>query len=71
MLAVGADRIEIDGFHHFGDPEAYRRDRRKDLLLQTQGLLVIRAPAEDVMRVLRPAIAEVCRALTYRRGDAP
>jgi hypothetical protein len=65
------DRIEIAGFHHFGDPEAYRRDRRKDLLLLTQGLLVIRILAADVMRDPRPAIAEVWRALTCRGGGAP
>jgi very-short-patch-repair endonuclease len=58
--------IEIDGYHHFGDLDAYRRDRRKDLLLQTQGLLVIRVLAEDVMRDPRPAITEVCRAIAAR-----
>ena len=62
--------IEIDGYYHFNDPESYRRDRRKDLLLQTQGLLVIRLLAEDVMRDPRPAVGMVCQALAYRRsGD--
>lgn len=58
--------IEIDGYHHFTDLDAYRRDRKKDLLLQTQGLLVIRVLAEDVMRDARPAVTMVCQALASR-----
>jgi very-short-patch-repair endonuclease len=57
---------EIDGYYHFGDLDAYRRDRRKDLLLQTQGFVVIRVLAEDVMRDARPAVNAVCQALAYR-----
>lgn len=60
--------VEIDGVHHFADPNCYRRDRRKDLLLQTQGLLVIRVLAEDVLADPREAVNDVCRALAYRRG---
>lgn len=60
--------IEIDGIHHFADPSCYRRDRRKDLLLQTQGLLVVRVLAEDVLTDPRDAITAVCQALAYRRG---
>lgn len=59
--------IEIDGYHHFNDAAAYRRDRRKDLLLQTQGLLVLRFLAEDVMRDPRDAVSTVVQALAYRR----
>jgi hypothetical protein len=61
--------IEIDGVHHFADPECYRRDRRKDLLLQTQGFVVVRLLAEDVMRDVRSAVSAVCQALAYRWGD--
>jgi hypothetical protein len=61
--------IEIDGVHHFADPECYRRDRRKDLLLQTQGFVVVRLLAEDVMRDVRSAVSAVCQALAYRRGE--
>jgi len=60
--------IEIDGFHHFADPDCYRRDRRKDLLMQTQGLLVIRLLAEDVVRDVRASVNVVCQALAYRMG---
>lgn len=58
--------IEIDGYYHFGDLDAYRRDRRKDLVLQTQGFVVIRVLAEDVMRDARPAVTAVCQALASR-----
>jgi very-short-patch-repair endonuclease len=59
--------IEIDGVHHFADLECYRRDRRKDLLLQTQGFVVVRLLAEDVVRDVRAAVNTVCQALAYRR----
>jgi very-short-patch-repair endonuclease len=70
-LLSRADRIaiEIDGVHHFADPDCYRRDRRKDLLLQTQGLLVIRLLAEDVLRDPRDGVNVVCQGLAYRLGD--
>ncbi len=41
--------IEIDGYHHFRDAEAYRRDRRKDRLLQRQGYFVARFLADDIV----------------------
>ena len=67
-LLARAERIaiEIDGVHHFADPACYRRDRRKDLLLQRCGLVVIRVLAEDVVRDPRPAVGMVCEALAYR-----
>jgi len=58
--------IEIDGYRHFGDFDCYR-DRRKDLLLQTQGLVVIRVLAEDAVSDPRPTILQVCEALAYRQ----
>jgi very-short-patch-repair endonuclease len=58
--------IEIDGVHHFADLDCYRRDRRKDLLLQTQGFVVVRLLAEDVMRDVRSAVNAVCQVLAYR-----
>jgi very-short-patch-repair endonuclease len=58
--------IEIDGFHHFGDLDCYRRDRRKDLLLQTQGFVVVRLLAEDVVRDVRSAVTAVNQVLAYR-----
>jgi very-short-patch-repair endonuclease len=61
--------IEIDGVHHFADLERYRRDRRKDLLLQTHGFVVVRLLAEDVVRDVRAAVTVVSQALAYRLGE--
>lgn len=58
--------VEIDGYHHFHDADAYRRDRRKDLLLQSQGLIVIRVLADDVMRDPIAAVNLVCQAIACR-----
>jgi very-short-patch-repair endonuclease len=67
-LLSRADRIaiEIDGVHHFADLDHYRRDRRKDLVLQTHGFIVVRLLAEDVMRDVRSAVNAVCQVLAYR-----
>ena len=40
--------VELDGPQHLADPEAYRRDRRKDAALQEHGYFVLRFLAEDV-----------------------
>jgi len=54
--------IEIDGYYHFRDMEAYRRDRRKDLALQRKGYWVLRFLAEDVVarfQEIRDTLLEV------------
>lgn len=56
--------IEIDGPSHFEDREAYRRDRRKDMLLQENGYFVIRFLAEDVVGRLGDVVAVVIRCLS-------
>lgn len=61
--------IELDGYHHFSDLDRYRRDRKKDLLLQSQGLLVLRFLAEDVMRDPVACVTAVCQALAVRQGN--
>jgi very-short-patch-repair endonuclease len=40
--------IELDGGQHLGNVEAYRRDRRKDALLQENGNVVLCFLAEGV-----------------------
>ena len=44
--------LELDGAQHLSDPVAYRRDRRKDQLLQENGYFVLRFLAEDVGKEL-------------------
>jgi superfamily II DNA or RNA helicase len=68
LLCAGARiAIEIDGPHHLADPVAYRRDRRKDRLLQEQGYLVLRFLAEDIAQDLDTVLDVVLRALSHRR----
>lgn len=59
--------VELDGGQHVGDPEAYRRDRRKDLLLQENGYLILRFLAEDVGRNLDQVPDAVLGTITRRR----
>lgn len=62
--------IEVDGYHHFTDAEHYRRDRRKDLLLQAHGYAVLRFLAEDVLVDARAAIRMVVELLGHKRARA-
>ena len=59
--------VEIDGAFHFADAEHYRRDRRKDFLLQKNGYLVLRFLAEDVTRRLQQVMDEISAALACDR----
>jgi very-short-patch-repair endonuclease len=59
--------VELDGAQHLADPDAYRRDRRKDRVLQEQGYLVMRFLAEDVGRELDSVLDAILRGLS-RRG---
>jgi very-short-patch-repair endonuclease len=58
--------IELDGAQHLSDPEAYRRDRRKDALLQENGYLVLRFLAEDLGKRLDEVLEAILRALANR-----
>jgi hypothetical protein len=59
--------LEIDGYHHFQDPEAYRRDRRKDLALQRHGFLVLRFLAQDVVARLEEILDTISEVISQRR----
>jgi very-short-patch-repair endonuclease len=59
--------IELDGAQHLGDPAAYRRDRRKDQLLQENGYLVLRFLAEDVSKDLDAVLDAILRSLVRRQ----
>lgn len=58
--------IEIDGLQHLGDVTAWRRDRRKDMLLQEHGFLVLRFLATDLGTHLDMVLDTVIRALAGR-----
>ncbi len=59
--------IEIDGPQHLNDPDAYRRDRRKDQILQENGYLVLRFLAEDIGKQLNQVLDAILRAMTARQ----
>ena len=61
--------VEVDGYHHFQDPEAFRRDRRKDLELQKHGYLVVRVLADDVVERLNEVMATIVSAVAFRRTE--
>jgi superfamily II DNA or RNA helicase/very-short-patch-repair endonuclease len=58
--------IELDGAQHLADADAYRRDRRKDALLQQHGYLVLRFLAEDAGRELDHVLDTIQAALAQR-----
>jgi very-short-patch-repair endonuclease len=58
--------VELDGAQHLADRVAYRRDRRKDQLLQESGYVVLRFLAEDLGRDLDTVLDAILRALSHR-----
>jgi very-short-patch-repair endonuclease len=59
--------IELDGPQHLGDPVAYRRDRRKDRILQENGYIVLRFLVDDVAKDLDAVLDSILRVFANRR----
>lgn len=57
--------IELDGAQHLDSPDAYRRDRRKDMLLQQHGYFVLRFLAEDIGKHLGGVLDTILSALSH------
>jgi len=57
--------IELDGAQHLSDAEAYRRDRRKDKLLQQHGYFVLRFLAEDAGKQLDLVLDTILAMLVH------
>ena len=61
--------IELDGSQHLSDADAWRRDRRKDALLQTHGYFILRFLAADLGKELDLVLDTVLRTLAHlKRG---
>jgi superfamily II DNA or RNA helicase/very-short-patch-repair endonuclease len=60
--------IELDGAQHFADAEAYRRDRRKDILLQQNGYFVLRFLTEDAGKRLDQLLDTILASLIHREN---
>jgi superfamily II DNA or RNA helicase len=66
LCGEGRVVVELDGDHHFSDKEAYRRDRRKDAVLQENGYFVLRFLAEDVGTHLDDVLDTILRVMANR-----
>jgi hypothetical protein len=60
--------IELDGFHHFQDLEAYRRDRRKDVVLQKLGIFVLRFLSDDVVSSLEQILITIDETIALQQS---
>ena len=67
LCAEAQVAVELDGAQHLADAEAYRRDRRKEALLQQHGYFVLRFLAEDVGQHLDEVLDRIIAALVHRR----
>jgi len=63
--------VEVDGGHYHLNPQQYRRDRRKDVLYQRHGYLVLRFLAEDVVEDLETILTAILDVVSLRRGSSP
>ena len=59
--------IELDGFQHLADPTAYRRDRRKDALLQLHGYFILRFLTDDLGKDLDHVLDQILSVLCSRQ----
>lgn len=57
--------IELDGAQHLNSVDAYRRDRRKDALLQENGYMVLRFLTEDLGKHLDEVLDTILRMLSF------
>ena len=62
--------IELDGPHHLSGLDSYRRDRRKDALLQENGFFVLRFLAEDVGKLLDDVLDRIHRVISHQNRCA-
>ena len=69
LCAEARVAVELDGAQHLADADAYRRDRRKDLLLQENGYVVLRFLAEDVGKHLDEVLDAIVRTLSRRQRE--
>jgi very-short-patch-repair endonuclease len=60
--------IEVDGYHHFRDEQAYRRDRRKDVELQLRGIFVARVLANDLVEDVGGTFDHLLEVIRRRVG---
>jgi superfamily II DNA or RNA helicase/very-short-patch-repair endonuclease len=62
--------IELDGEQHLDDPTAYRRDRRKDVLLQERGYFILRFLTSDLGKNLDQVLDTILRTLSHQSRES-
>ena len=62
--------IELDGPQHLSNADAYRRDRRKDVLLQENGYIILRFLTDDVSKHLDLVLDTILRTLSHRNTSS-
>jgi len=66
LSAESQTASELDGGQHLANAEAYRRDRRKDVLLQESGYHVLQFLCEDVGKRLDEVLDAIIRGLSHQ-----
>jgi very-short-patch-repair endonuclease len=61
--------VELGGAQHLTDAEAYRRDRRRDAVLQQNGYFVLRFLAEVAGKRLDHILDTILATLVHRRAE--
>jgi hypothetical protein len=60
--------VELDGYHHFQDPDSYRRDRKKDYEMQKLGIMVLRFLSDDVVSHLDQILSTIEDTIAFQRA---
>lgn len=66
LLVAGCVAVECDGFTYHSSRRAFAADRQRDRALQLQGFVVLRFPAEEVLRDPTAVVTDVLAALSRR-----
>lgn len=61
--------IELDRPQHLGNADAYRRDKRKDMLLQQNGYTMLRFLTEDVGTCLDEVLDIILRTISHTKSE--
>ena len=61
--------VELDGTQHLQDEAAWRSDRRKDLLLQQHGYLVVRFLTTDIGKELNAVLDSLIATMSHRKRE--
>ena len=67
LWADGRLIVEVDGYRHHGNPQAFCQDRQRDYELLISGFLVLRLPHSEVIAEIETAMGKIRRTVRFRR----